>query len=1022
MGSFGGIKTVDYDAATRSGKAGGGGLGMDQLLMALKAGGLDGGASPAGINISGGPYGTQVGPAASGRRPQASPFAPLPQRPQPTSTANQLTSAVGMGKGISDLYTGGKDVLVGSKTGNTGGLLGSGGSWDPSGGQISKAWDWLNGTGGGFGGIGGGTMGGFGLATGGRVGRASGGGLGEMPYAGYGYQFDQIDPNFDPGELRRRQQSVSGSAPAMPAPGAGGAGGSAGGGGGKALGSAAGAIAGSFLPIPGGSFLGGTLGGLLGGLFRKDGGRVGKEGGGGLGDIDPLAAAIDTPIETDIDPTTGKYRDILPGQSVRPVAASIVPPSGLNIPQNAPQPPPAGAPTGLAPPMPAPTAIKGDDYHAPDKVAARHWMQESGDRQFRPDGSVVTSSAGAVGRSQLHSAGPEAAKLVGEEWDPERAKKDEAYNRKLGDAWLGHLQSKYNDPYKATAAYNAGSDAVDKAIQKASERGGNYWDYLPGETQNHLYQVSGGQYGRHSGQGRPAEPTAVAAAAPSPTTAAPAPTIPGLGNLAALTGSPPPRDQATGSFLDRYERPIVSGLSFLGGMLSSPSRQLTGAIGSGLAAAAPVYAAQGNKNQEIGQRAQQLELSDRQQAITAYGILAQRAAGLTASGQPVPPEMQALLKALTAKLTGTGGAAPPGTPGPAAPGPIQLAGGPPPVTASGPQVAPSQPPAGAAPSPVTSPQSRGQPGLDETGLPIINVNDPATLSRLRDDNNHELIRQRAMETMQFNPELGKQLLAQSQQMAKDFMDKGAPGKNGEVVYPPGFQQRKDALARAEPNQKRTEEMAQASTSRAVPINNLAHIAKAMEVFQPGTLSEAKTHLQGITNAAGLGLPDTATMNAKEFQTFLKNAFSMITSQGAVGTDAQRDMIARSSPNVEYQPETNKRLVSQLLAQSERDNKLSADWNAAHNINAYLDYPTWYQQQWATKPENQLKAIEDRVYANMAVRGATPDSIGELKPNHMYIIEPRDAKKFRLPESVFAGGQPAKLRRVLQNGAWGWSTD
>ena len=57
-------------------------------------------------------------------------------------------------------------------------------------------------------------------------------------------------------------------------------------------------------------------------------------------------------------------------------------------------------------------------------------------------------------------------------------------------------------------------------------------------------------------------------------------------------------------WLDRNERYIVPGLSFIGGMLSSPSRTLAGSIGSGLVAGAGQYGTLGQRQQNIDIQAQ----------------------------------------------------------------------------------------------------------------------------------------------------------------------------------------------------------------------------------------------------------------------------------------------------------------------------------------------------------------------------------------------------------------------------------
>lgn len=121
--------------------------------------------------------------------------------------------------------------------------------------------------------------------------------------------------------------------------------------------------------------------------------------------------------------------------------------------------------------------------------------QESGNRQLGSNGQPITSSAGAVGVMQvLPSTGTEAARLAGLPWDPNRLRTDEAYNRRLGEAYLREqLQTNRGDVAKALAAYNAGPGALQKAVEAAGKAGKpDAWlSYLPKETQDYVPKVLG---------------------------------------------------------------------------------------------------------------------------------------------------------------------------------------------------------------------------------------------------------------------------------------------------------------------------------------------------------------------------------------------------------------------------------------------------------------------------------------------------------------------------------------------------
>jgi soluble lytic murein transglycosylase len=91
---------------------------------------------------------------------------------------------------------------------------------------------------------------------------------------------------------------------------------------------------------------------------------------------------------------------------------------------------------------------------------------ESGGRQMGPDGKPLTSSEGAIGIAQvMPTTGPEAAKLAGLEWDENRFKNDEAYNRALGKAYFDkQVKDNQGNLMKAYAAYNAGPGRLADAV------------------------------------------------------------------------------------------------------------------------------------------------------------------------------------------------------------------------------------------------------------------------------------------------------------------------------------------------------------------------------------------------------------------------------------------------------------------------------------------------------------------------------------------------------------------------------
>lgn len=113
---------------------------------------------------------------------------------------------------------------------------------------------------------------------------------------------------------------------------------------------------------------------------------------------------------------------------------------------------------------------------------------ESAGRQFADDGSPLTSSAGAVGIAQvMPTTAPEAAKLAGLEWDEEKYRNDEEYNKKLGRAYFEkQIRDFGGNVNYAMAAYNAGPGATRKAIAKAKQEGTDWLEELPQETQDYV--------------------------------------------------------------------------------------------------------------------------------------------------------------------------------------------------------------------------------------------------------------------------------------------------------------------------------------------------------------------------------------------------------------------------------------------------------------------------------------------------------------------------------------------------------
>lgn len=114
---------------------------------------------------------------------------------------------------------------------------------------------------------------------------------------------------------------------------------------------------------------------------------------------------------------------------------------------------------------------------------------ESGGKHFKPDGSILTSSAGAQGKYQLMpDTGKELAAKRGVEYNPA----DEDQNALLASDYANQLYGKYGSETLAGAAYNWGMGNVDNLIDKVGDpRKGEiseaeFVSKLPAETRGWL--------------------------------------------------------------------------------------------------------------------------------------------------------------------------------------------------------------------------------------------------------------------------------------------------------------------------------------------------------------------------------------------------------------------------------------------------------------------------------------------------------------------------------------------------------
>jgi len=194
----------------------------------------------------------------------------------------------------------------------------------------------------------------------------------------------------------------------------------------------------------------------------------------------------------------------------------------------------------------------------------------------------------------MPSTAPEAAKLAGLEYDPERVRSDEGYNKALGKAYYDAQLKRFGTPELALAAYNAGPGRVQKALDKAGP-GGDVMSLLPQETRDYVPKALG-----LAGAGMPdlsemtpeqlsMMATTVKGAGISPPSSATEAPQQGEGISGFLRGTAPEGVGEKALDFLTSERFIVPLLSGLGAMSESKSRFFAPALLKGLGAGAASY-------------------------------------------------------------------------------------------------------------------------------------------------------------------------------------------------------------------------------------------------------------------------------------------------------------------------------------------------------------------------------------------------------------------------------------------------
>lgn len=284
-------------------------------------------------------------------------------------------------------------------------------------------------------------------------------------------------------------------------------------------------------------------------------------------------------------PTVGPAQDLSFRLPAAPTGALAQPMGGLAMPAGQPEETvrPQARPEGLAPARTA-APVEPEILDPSQYYRTKILKQESGYRQFDANGNPLTSPAGAVGIAQvMEGTGPEAARLAGVEWDRDRWLNDAEYNAQIGEAYFLDQYRKFGDLGLASAAYNAGPGAVSKAVRRAENRGGSYLDYLPEETQNYVLSTSGAPAGGYQGGTQQG----------------------GLGRAILRPDKPFEDRNVVGKMFYNEDgtlnkNALLSGMTGIGAMLSSPSQFFLPSLGLGLQGFAGSYAGLEKQAADVG--------------------------------------------------------------------------------------------------------------------------------------------------------------------------------------------------------------------------------------------------------------------------------------------------------------------------------------------------------------------------------------------------------------------------------------
>ena len=551
-----------------------------------------------------------------------------------------------------------------------------------------------------------------------------------------------------------------------------------------------------------------------------------------------------------------------------------------------------------------------------------------------------------------------------------------------GNLYMAHM---LDGPPAASLLANPSMDAVE-ALKKAG---------LSDEQARASITKNGGTIGMTAGQFAELHKYKRASGAPAQASSLNRPAEPQGGQPPA--GPPaekkePDFIERAGNWIDKYQRPIMTGLAFIGNMLGSKSNQLTGAIGDGLAAAAPMYLATGYKETEQKQGQERINITGRAQFMQ---VLAQQQKMqndyIYANNGKRSPELDAQMAQTIAQITALGGTAavpggapdslraPPGAP---ATGRTDLA----PPPASAPITSTPLPPPGA---PATAPAAP-PPGTYTGGPPAMT---DTFYGQLADDRSPKKLRERSKQQYANGDETGgARLENQARKEEEDILARGyGIGPGNKQVKLEGWDTYKAQDENRQINQKWLQGAEAKTQARISSLQNLDKIKDIVENYETGTGASWKAQAAGYLSAAGLPVLRTDTTDQEAFAKFLKDSYTQVLSQGSSGggeTDNLRGMIERSFANPNLPPEANKAILSQVEGQLRYEDAYST-YMAERIKDSQLVDQKIVGDEWRAKDKekNNPEYYRAEAYRNTAVLGATPDNPAELKNDHVYMLTP-----------------------------------